>query len=180
MTDFRHYSKDDAPEPSRELLAGIEKGFGFVPDLFNYMAEAPVSIKAYMALDQLLGESSLSDRQVQLALLTASSTNNCDFCKVAHHAMAKKAGVDNDTITAVKNGEDVNDAADQALIALVRSMVQDRGWVPEDVQNRFLDAGHSRQQILELVVAVALKTLSNYSNHLTHPTPNPELKAMLE
>ncbi len=180
MSDFTRHDKNSAPQASQELLTGIEQGYGFIPDLFHYMAEAPVTIKAYMQLDELLKESSLSDQQVQLALLTASSTNDCEFCKVAHHAMARQAGVDADTIKAIKAGDDPEDSKNRALVQLVRSMVQERGWVPESVQKAFLEAGFERQQILELVLAVSLKTLSNYTNHLTHPEPNPELKAMTE
>lgn len=180
MSDFIRHDKESAPEASRELLSNIEQGFGFIPELFHYMAEAPVTIKAYTQLDELLKESSLSDQQVQLALLTASTTNDCEFCKVAHHAMARQAGVGADTIKAIKSGDDPEEPKDRALVQLVRSMVQERGFVPEQVQKAFLDAGFEQQQILELVLAVSLKTLSNYTNHLTHPEPNPELKAMTE
>jgi alkylhydroperoxidase family enzyme len=32
----------------------------------------------------------------------------------------------------------------------------------------FLAAGYSERQILEIVLAIAVKTLSNYANHLFH------------
>jgi hypothetical protein len=32
----------------------------------------------------------------------------------------------------------------------------------------FLASGYSEQQILEIVLAIAVKTLSNYANHLFH------------
>jgi len=179
MQPFTHYTKDDAPEPSQQLLADIESSYGFIPDLFHYMAAAPIAIKAYQQLDALLSESSLTERQKQLALLTASSENNCNFCKVAHHVMAKQAGVDAATITAIKDGEAPAASIDKVLVALVRSLVRHRGRLSEQVQEDFIAEGYRQQQILELVVAVTLKTLSNYCNHLTHPTPNPELQAML-
>lgn len=40
----------------------------------------------------------------------------------------------------------------------------------------FLDAGFTQAQVLDIITAVAWKTLSNYSNHLAEPELNPELQ----
>lgn len=45
-------------------------------------------------------------------------------------------------------------------------MVQQRRWVKEETLNAFLDAGFNRAQVLGVIVITALKTISNYSNHL--------------
>jgi len=39
--------------------------------------------------------------------------------------------------------------------------------------------GFTKQQILEVILIVSIKTLSNYINHLTNPEPNKELLDML-
>jgi hypothetical protein len=41
-----------------------------------------------------------------------------------------------------------------------------RGRPDADVVRAFLSAGYSERQLLDLVLAVALKTISNYTNHL--------------
>lgn len=179
MSEFTEYTVETAPEGSRELLEGIQSAYGFVPNLFNYMAEAPVAIEAYLKLTELLEKSSLTPAQVQLALLTASLENQCGFCGVAHEAMAKKSGVSPQTITALKEGTQIDDPMDKALADLVRAIVQKRGWVPDETLEAFFQAGFGRQQVFEAILAVSLKTLSNYSNHLTEPEPNPELLQML-
>ena len=46
-------------------------------------------------------------------------------------------------------------------------MVKDRGWVaPEEVDN-FINAGFSKAQVLEVILAISFKTLSNYINHIS-------------
>lgn len=90
MTTFTPYDLDTAAPEAQKLLQGIQSSYGFVPNLFTYMAEAPVTIEAYLALNQLIGKSSLSPAQAQVALLAVSLENNCDFCTVAHRALGKK------------------------------------------------------------------------------------------
>jgi len=36
-----------------------------------------------------------------------------------------------------------------------------------------------RHQVMEVILVVTIKTLSNYINHLTEPDVNPELLALL-
>ena len=143
------------------------------------MAEAPTTLKAYLQLNQLLGEASLPMAQMQVALLAASLENGCDFCSVAHRAIGKTMGANVDSLTALNEGCDIVDDKDRAVADFTRSVVRNRGWVPEDEVQMFIAAGFNQQHILEIVLAVTIKTLSNYANHFTKPEANPELLAML-
>lgn len=177
-TGFKRHTTGSAEGESLELLRKVEKAYGFVPELFSYMAESPVALKAYMQLDALLQDATLTPAQCQIALLTASTVNDCEFCQVAHHAMARQQGVAQKTIEAIRAGRDPEDGQEKALVSMVRTMVEKRGWLDNKDIDAFLDSGFTREQVYELIVAVSIKTLSNYSNHLTHPEPNPELVAM--
>jgi alkylhydroperoxidase family enzyme len=84
------------------------------------------------------------------------------------------------TIKALKNDEDIDDAQDQALVKLVHTMVEKIGWVPDVILKQLFNEGFAQQQVFELIVVVAIKTISNYSNHLTLPEPNKELQVMIE
>ncbi len=61
------------------------------------------------------------------------------------------------------------------MVRFVRTLVTERGWAPEAEVNRFLEAGFDKSNVFDLILAVSLKTLSNYSNHLSQPELNPEL-----
>lgn len=179
-TDFDRHTPASAGGERLELLQKIEKNYGFVPELFSYMIESPLAVKAYLQLDALLQEASLSAGQRQIALLTVSAANDCEFCEVAHHAMARQSGVSQETIRSIRDGGLPDDETEKALVTMIRTMMEKRGWLEESDLNAFTDAGFTREQIYELIVVLAIKTLSNYSNHLTHPEPNPELVAMTE
>ncbi len=179
MTRFTFHTPDTTSGPTRELLEGIRKGYGFIPNLFAYMAEAPTAIEAYLALNDLVSKTSLTPAQQQVALLAVSVENGCDFCSVAHRAIGKMKGANAQTLTALNTHGEIDDPQDRALAAFARSVTKSRGRPSEAEIQAFLDAGFTRQQIFEVILVVTIKTLSNYSNHLTNPQPNKELLAML-
>jgi uncharacterized peroxidase-related enzyme len=179
MNLFTHYNIDTAPEAAKPLLEQIKKSYGFIPSLFNYMAEAPTTIEAYLALNALIAKTSLSPIEAQLALLTTSIENDCDFCKTAHLAFAKKYGAKQQTLKALIDQQKIVCPCDAALILFTQQVVNKRGHLLSEEVDNFLSAGFSKQQIMEVILVVTIKTLSNYINHLTQPEVNPEVLAML-
>lgn len=179
MTDFTFYTPENAEGQTKDLLIGLKKKYGFVPNLFAYMAEAPYTIEAYGMLTNLLEKTGLSGPQQQVALLAISIYNDCEFCTVAHHAFAKKAEAKPQTLAALRDGGDIEDPQDRALVAMARAIVDQRGWVKPEQLAAFYAAGFSKRNVYDLILIATIKTLSNYSNHLTEPEPNPEFNAML-
>jgi len=179
MTTFTEHNTENTQGETKALLESIKSGYGFVPNLFGLMAEAPTTVQAYLQLNDLLAKTSIPMPQLQVALLAASIENDCEFCRVAHRAIGKKMGANTESLTALNEGKEIVDAKDKAIAEFTKAVVQHRGWVPESDTNKFLAAGYTKQQILEVVLVVTIKTLSNYSNHFTKPEANPELLAML-
>lgn len=180
MTVFTPYTVATASPEAQKILKEIKTAYGFIPNLFSYMAEAPVTLEAYLALMQLIGKSSLTPAQAHTALLAVSLENKCNFCSVAHRAIGKKSGANPETFASLLNGTQIADLKDRALVALTQAIVRERGWIAEEQLASFFAAGFTRQQVFEVILIVTIKTLSNYSNHLTMPEVNPELIAMLD
>lgn len=179
MSDlFIQHTLETASDAGRVILQDIQRAYGFVPNLFHYMIEAPVVVEAYLTLNKLIAKTSLTPAQAQLALLTVSIENGCPFCSAAHQGLAKKSGVAVESIEAVVAKTLPMCVQDAALVSFVQQLVIERGRVSEAVIQTFLDAGYTKQQIFELMLILAIKTLSNYTNHLTHPHPNPEFAQM--
>lgn len=179
MSDFTFHTTENTTGERQEILKGIQKGYGFVPNLFGYMAEAPIAVKAYLQLNELLAQSSLPPAQLQVALLTSSVVNSCDFCTAAHRAIGKKSGANQQSLDAIHQGTEIEDPQDRALFAMTKSIIDNRGWVEQSEIEAFIAAGFTHQNYMELIVVVTIKTLSNYANHVTKPQANPELLAML-
>ena len=179
MVDFKFHTPKNTSGQTKELLDGIQQKYGFFPNLYGYMAEAPTTIEAYLALNELVSKTSLTPAQQQVALLAVSVENDCEFCTVAHRAMGKMKNADAQTLTALASRSEINDPQDRALAAFTQTLVQKRGRPSDAELQAFLNAGFTKQQILEVILIVSIKTLSNYINHLTKPEPNKELLGML-
>lgn len=180
MTDFSFYTLETASEAAKPILAEIEKAYGFIPNLFAYMAEAPTTLEAYLTLNKLIAETSLTPAQQQIALLAASVENSCEFCTVAHHAMGTMKKASAQTLSALANGGIINDPQDAVLAIFTQSVVKSRGRPSQEDIDTFISAGFNKQQIFEVILVITIKTLSNYINHLTQPKPNAELLAIID
>ena len=47
-----------------------------------------------------------------------------------------------------------------------QQIVEKRGWACEDEVQAMFDVGYSQQNILDVIVGVTMKTLTNYTNHI--------------
>lgn len=156
---------EDAPDQSRPILESVQAKFGMVPNLFQVFAESPSAAAAYASLGQLFGETSLSPTEQNVLLVAISVTNSCEYCVAAHTAIAQGAQMPDGVIEAIREGRPIEDAKLQAFRAFVQEVVVTRGRPSESIQGAFFAAGYTKKNVLEVVVGVTMKTLSNYVNH---------------
>lgn len=167
--NFVIHTVQTAPEGSRAALAGAEKAYTFIPNLMGALAESPLAVSAYPQLRGLIEEkSSLTPAEQQVVMLAVSFENGCDYCMAAHSAGAPKAGIPAVTLQALRDGSPPTDAKTAALVAFTRALMQHRGRMEEEALDAFLAAGFTRAHMLDVIVITALKTISNYTNHLAH------------
>lgn len=165
--DFNIYTIDNAPENSKPLLNAAKEKFGFVPNLLGEFAESPALLEGYLKLNEIVGKTSFSPVEQQLAILAVSIENKCHYCSAVHSTILKnQLNVDESVVEAVRNGEALLNPKFNALVTYIRKVVANRGFLDDSDVEAFLDAGYSKQQALEVNLIVALKTISNYTNHL--------------
>ncbi len=166
MAEFTIHTTATAPAASRPLLDGAKSKFGFVPNLIGLMAESPATVKAYVGLTEALAETSFSPVEQQVIALTVSSENECSYCMAAHSAIARMAGMSEPDLEALREGRPMADDRLEVLRRYVSAVIRTRGWPSSEHQAAFKTAGYTTAQTLEVLVGVAMKTLSNYVNHL--------------
>ena len=88
--------------------------------------------------------------------------------------MAEMQNVPHAVIDAIRNDCRIPDKKLEALNIFASEVADKRGWVSEAELDAFLDAGYTKTQILEVILAVTYKTLSNYVNHIAN-TPVDEV-----
>lgn len=178
MSTFNLYDETTAPESTKQTLVDVRKAYGMLPNLYGYLAESPVALNAYLHInEQLMKHSSLSPDQVQIALLAISAVNECEFCVAAHSWVSGSVNANAQTVKAIREGSEIDNLKDRALVQLVQSIVKDRGYVADEIVQTFLDAGHTKENLFDLLVCNMLKSLSNYANHITKTELNPELES---
>ncbi len=164
---FTLHTKETAPEASKPIFEQTEKNYGFIPNLHGILAESPVALSAYAHItDQLQEHGALNAQEQQIAMIAVSETNGCDYCVAAHGMVAGMSKVPEETVNALREGREPSDPKQAALVRFTKAVLEHRGWVPEDAQQAFLDAGYTTRHVLDVFSVVALKILSNYTNHL--------------
>lgn len=167
--NFTIYNTDNAPEESKPLLNATKENFGFVPNLLGEFAEAPAVLEVYLKLNEIVGKTTFSAQEQQLAILSVSIENECHYCSAIHSTILKnQLNVDEQIVNAVRNGESVPHEKYNALVNYVRSVVRKRGFVDDSKIESFIDAGYTKQNVLEVNLIAALKTISNYTNHIAN------------
>ncbi|MGE3720001.1 MAG: carboxymuconolactone decarboxylase family protein [Bauldia sp.] len=171
------YTVENAPEAAKVTLAAAQKAYGFIPNMFGVMAKAPPVVAAYTTLSKLFDETSLTPAERQTVLLTTSYENECEYCMAAHSAIASMQKVPQDVISALRTGALISDAKLAALHRFTKAVVASRGWPSAADTAAFFAAGYAEQQVLEVLLGVGLKTLSNYTNSIANTPLDPAFGA---
>jgi uncharacterized peroxidase-related enzyme len=175
---FTPVGVETAPEKSRPLLENVQKSFKFIPNLFGVFANSPVLLEGYLGLEKAFDKGSLSAVERQIILLSASVENRCGYCIAAHSTVLKAfLHVPAEVVSAVRADQPVSDPKLEALIALTKEIVTERGHVSAQVMDKFLAAGYRKDQVLEILIGVALKTMSNYLDHISPTELDPAFQS---
>jgi uncharacterized peroxidase-related enzyme len=157
-----------ADEAQSQLLDEVSKQTGFIPNMYANMVNAPAVLNTYLHGYKLFrGSSDFSSAEQEVILLAISKVNGCSYCTAAHSMIADKvSGVPAPALDAIRQDKAIPDAKLAALFAFATEMADSRGRPSVDSANAFLSQGYTEKHILHIVLALAVKTLSNYSNHL--------------
>ncbi|GAA1346764.1 carboxymuconolactone decarboxylase family protein [Arthrobacter roseus] len=177
MIEFQLHNEETAPEDSKALLAQSKKQHGMIPGLHAVMAEAPGLLEGYRLTHELFMNSSFDKDELTVVWQTANVEHACHYCVPAHTGIAKAMKVDDAITKALRNETPLPNARLEALRTFTLAMLRERGNVDESAVQTFLDAGFTKRQVLEVVLGISQKVMSNYTNHLAQtPVDAPSRK----
>ena len=168
MTEFTLHTEASAPEASKLLLADSKKSYGMIPGLHAVMAEAPGLLEAYKTVGDLFVNSSFDADELTVVWQSVNVEHACHYCVPAHTWISKDMGVSDDISDALRSETPLPNARLEALRTFTLNVVRGRGNVDDSAVQAFLDAGFTRRQILEVILGVSQKVMSNYTNHLAN------------
>lgn len=157
---------DAAPAAARAGLEAVARQLGSVPNLFRVIANSPAGLDGYLGLSGALAKGTLDPRTRERIALAVADVNGCGYCLSAHTYIAKAvAKLDDAEITANRNGAS-NDPKADAAVRFARAIVEQRGHVADADLAAVRAAGYDDAQLVEIVLHVALNTLTNYLNEV--------------
>lgn len=150
---------------TRELLDGVKRMMGTVPNIFTTFANSPTALEAYIKLMTTLSGGVLEAKLKEQLAVTTAGFNGCNYCASAHVFLGGKAGVSREELVANSKGQSF-DAKTQAAISFARVLLEKRGKVNDADVAAVRAAGFSDEEIIEILAHVAMNTFTNYFNEL--------------
>lgn len=166
MSNFPMHDQDSAPTEAKPLLEDSTKVFGMIPSLHAVMAEAPGVLEGYKKLHQLVLDSSFDKDEKTVVWQTINVEHSCHYCVPAHTGIAKMMEVSDEIINALRDETPLPSDRLEALRSFTLAVVRKRGEVNREDLDAFYQAGYKHRQVLEVVLVVSQKVMSNYINHI--------------
>lgn len=163
---FKLHTLETAPEESKKVLEKVHKKYGRIPNLLAVLAESPQTLNAYLALSDLFENTSFNNEELTIVWQTINIENKCHYCVPAHTAIAHSMKVSQELIDALRNKENMPTEKYQVLYNTVLSVVRNHGFLTDSEKANFFSVGYSEKQLLEIVLGMSQKVISNYTNHI--------------
>jgi hypothetical protein len=165
MTRIPSHTVDDAPEPSRALLADLVQfsPTGHLLNMHAQMAHAPAVLEAYTSIRRATGQFGTLDQRLRTALMlvTAAADGN-SYALAIITLLARRSGWEPDQITALRSGGSVGEPRADALIAVIREAAASGGRVSDPTWARAVAAGCTSSDLAEAFAYLGLTVFTAY------------------
>ncbi len=165
MTNFTVPTRSEVSENNQAIFDQLEKGLGFVPNLYAYYAKNETALADYLALQNR--KSTLSKREREVVNLVVSQYNGCRYCQSAHTVLGGMNGFTADQILELRGGTASFDTKLNALATFTLATVTNKGKTDETTKTAFFDAGYTEANMIDVVMIIGDKIISNYIHNLT-------------
>jgi len=161
---FEIFDDKNAVDESIPFLKDAKEAFGLIPNVEGVMAAAPSLLASYMMAWDQFSKTSLTPEEQQIVYQTANFENNCEYCVPWHTILSEQAGLSDNDVEALRQGSPLSSSKHEALRVFSRELVRTHGSIEPSALAQFLAAGYAEKQALEVIVGLAVKTMSNYTN----------------
>ncbi len=165
MKKFQVPTKEEVSTGNQAIFDQLQKGLGFVPNLYAYYAKSETALGDYLALQNR--KSSLKAKEREIINLVVSQVNGCRYCQSAHTVLGKMNGFTEDQILEIRTGTAAFDAKLNALAVFTKAVAENRGTISDRIKEDFFTAGYTEENLIDVVLVVGDKTISNLIHNLT-------------
>ena len=165
MATFNVPTKEEVNATNQAIFDKLKGSLGFVPNLYATYAHSETALENYLGFAN--AKTSLSAKEKEVVNLAVSQVNNCTYCLSAHTAIGKMNGFTDEQILALRAGNAPFDSKLDALAKLAKNVTENRGKADQQVVDNFLSAGYNKGNLIDTIVLVGDKTISNYVHSTT-------------
>ena len=165
MTRLTPVNRENADAKTVQLLEGVEKKLGLVPNMIATMAQSNAVANAYLGFSSALARGQLSAHIREQIALAVGQKNSCDYCVAAHTAIGSGAGLDESALLAARQAQ-AEDQKTNAILRFAVQMVDQRGHVADADVAELKEQGLTEGEVAEVIANVALNLFTNYFNHV--------------
>lgn len=166
MKIFKIHTTETAPQESKESLEQSQKHFGMIPNLHGILAESPNILEAYKRLHGLFESTSFNADELTVVWQTINVEHECHYCVPGHTGIAKMMKVDDEITEALRNETVLPSEKLEVLRETTLEIVRQRGHLSEETQEKFFAIGYEQRHLLDIILGLSQKVISNYVNHL--------------
>jgi len=166
--DLKEKTIESADNLSSEVLVSTKKRGGFIPNMYAAMANNSALIDAYTySYESFRKNAGFTSQEQEVVFLSMSYENGCEYCMAAHSVIADRMSkLPKEVTDAIRNNTEIVDEKFRALSKFSKEIIIKKGYPSMEEITSFLNAGYTKNHILGIVAAVAVKTMSNYTNHI--------------
>ena len=169
MPNYPIHTIASAPQGSKSALEQLQQAFGVLPNIAAAIANSPKLINSLVGVFQQVHSSSFTEAEIQIVLLTDAVANSSKYAVAFHTALAAQQGVSPEETNAIRERRTPTNRRFAALSTLAKTLIEKRGHLSEQELGAFLDAGFTKEQIMEVIAAVAASTITNYAGTIAQP-----------
>lgn len=163
---FEVPTREQVSENNQAIFDQLEKGLGFVPNLYATYAYSDTALGDYLAFANR--KSTLRGKEKEIVNLVVSQVNGCRYCQSVHTVLGKQHGFTDEQVLEIRRGTATFDAKLDALARFVHSSTINRSKPdPEALQNLF-NAGYNKANLIDIIMMIGEKTVSNFIHGSTN------------
>lgn len=164
-TTFNVPTREEVSVNNQTIFDNLQKGLGFIPNTYATIALSRNALENYMTLTN--AKTSLNKKEREVINLVVSQVNSCDYCLAAHTVIGKLNGFSEEQTIEIRKGEVTFDARYDALAKFAKETAINRGHVNDETLENLLNQGFSKENVMDIIVAIADVSITNYVNNLT-------------
>lgn len=178
MKPFSVPTYEQVSDNAKPAFDQFKKLTGKMPNLYATIGYSANALNSYLHYVSEQARGTFHAKEREAVYLIVSQFNRCEYCLASHTQSAIKNGWTEDETLALRAGTH-SDKKWQVIYKVIRSVVENKGQVNDELLDEFYAAGYNETGLIDLMVLINVMSFTNYVFRLTQiPIDSPLAKGI--